>query len=109
MAATGGRPNHTSAGKVRKVPPPATAFNILGPLTNPARPTYAALGVADPTAAPLIAGVFAGLAFGLAPWEVYGHSPVTVASGLVGVALTGIGWLVCRWVLARALAPQVHR
>lgn len=37
-----------------------TAFNILGPLTNPARPTYAALGVADPTAAPLIAGVFAG-------------------------------------------------
>ena len=56
-----------------------------------------------------LAGVFAGLAFGLAPWEVYGHSPVTVASGLVGVALTGIGWLVCRWVLARALAPQVHR
>ena len=37
-----------------------TAFNILGPLTNPAQPTYAALGVADLTAAPLIAGVFAG-------------------------------------------------
>lgn len=37
-----------------------TAFNILGPLTNPAQPTYAALGVADPAAAPLIAGVFAG-------------------------------------------------
>ena len=36
-----------------------TAFNILGPLTNPAQPTYAALGVADPSAAPLIAGVFA--------------------------------------------------
>ena len=36
-----------------------TAFNILGPLTNPAQPTYAALGVADPAAAPLIAGVFA--------------------------------------------------
>src|SRR5699024_10513932 len=36
-----------------------TAFNILGPLTNPAQPTYAALGVADPVAAPLIAGVFA--------------------------------------------------
>ena len=35
-----------------------TAFNILGPLTNPAQPTYAALGVADPVAAPLIAGVF---------------------------------------------------
>jgi anthranilate phosphoribosyltransferase len=37
-----------------------TAFNILGPLTNPGQPTYAALGVADPSAAPLIAGVFAG-------------------------------------------------
>jgi anthranilate phosphoribosyltransferase len=37
-----------------------TAFNILGPLTNPAQPTYAALGVADSSAAPLIAGVFAG-------------------------------------------------
>jgi len=37
-----------------------TAFNILGPLTNPAQPTYAALGVADAAAAPLIAGVFAG-------------------------------------------------
>ena len=36
-----------------------TAFNILGPLTNPAQPRYAALGVADPSAAPLIAGVFA--------------------------------------------------
>lgn len=36
-----------------------TAFNILGPLTNPAQPTYAALGVADPAAAPLIAGVVA--------------------------------------------------
>ncbi|WP_226963873.1 anthranilate phosphoribosyltransferase [Nostocoides sp. F2B08] len=36
-----------------------TAFNILGPLTNPGQPTYAALGVADPSAAPLIAGVFA--------------------------------------------------
>jgi anthranilate phosphoribosyltransferase len=37
-----------------------TAFNVLGPLTNPARPTYAAVGVADPRMAPLIAGVFAG-------------------------------------------------
>ncbi len=36
-----------------------TAFNVLGPLTNPARPTYAAVGVADERLAPLIAGVFA--------------------------------------------------
>jgi anthranilate phosphoribosyltransferase len=37
-----------------------TAFNYLGPLTNPAQPTYAAVGVADARMAPLIAGVFAG-------------------------------------------------
>ena len=36
-----------------------TAFNFLGPLTNPAQPTYAAVGVADLRMAPLIAGVFA--------------------------------------------------
>lgn len=37
-----------------------TAFNFLGPLTNPAQPTYAAVGVADARMAQLIAGVFAG-------------------------------------------------
>jgi anthranilate phosphoribosyltransferase len=37
-----------------------TAFNALGPLTNPAQPTYAAVGVADARMAPLMAGVFAG-------------------------------------------------
>ena len=37
-----------------------TAFNYLGPLTNPAQPTYAAVGVADARMAPLMAGVFAG-------------------------------------------------
>ncbi len=36
-----------------------TAFNVLGPMTNPAQPTYAAVGVADPRVAPLVAGVFA--------------------------------------------------
>ena len=37
-----------------------TAFNFLGPLTNPARPTYAVVGCADARMAPLMAGVFAG-------------------------------------------------
>ncbi|CCH80120.1 Anthranilate phosphoribosyltransferase [Nostocoides japonicum T1-X7] len=36
-----------------------TAFNVLGPLTNPAQPPYAAIGVANPRMAPLIAGVLA--------------------------------------------------
>ncbi|MBC3762344.1 anthranilate phosphoribosyltransferase [Quadrisphaera oryzae] len=36
-----------------------TAFNILGPLTNPGRPGAAAVGVADARLAPLVAGVLA--------------------------------------------------
>jgi anthranilate phosphoribosyltransferase len=36
-----------------------TAFNFLGPLTNPAQPGSAAIGVADPRMAPLMAGVLA--------------------------------------------------
>jgi len=37
----------------------ATSFNLLGPLTNPARPGAQAIGCADRQAAPLMAGVFA--------------------------------------------------
>ena len=37
----------------------ATAFNVLGPLTNPARPRASAVGVASARHAPLVAGVFA--------------------------------------------------
>lgn len=36
-----------------------TAFNVLGPLTNPARPRAAAIGVSSATHAPLVAGVLA--------------------------------------------------
>ncbi|WP_446663967.1 anthranilate phosphoribosyltransferase [Flexivirga sp. B27] len=36
-----------------------TAFNVLGPLTNPAAPRYASIGAADARMVPLMAGVFA--------------------------------------------------
>lgn len=36
-----------------------TAFNVLGPLTNPARPQASAIGVASARHAPLVAGVLA--------------------------------------------------
>lgn len=36
-----------------------TALNVLGPMTNPAHPTYSVVGVADERVAPLMAGVFA--------------------------------------------------
>lgn len=38
----------------------ATSFNLLGPLTNPARPRASAVGVSSARHAPLVAGVFAG-------------------------------------------------
>ncbi|HIZ99188.1 MAG TPA: type II secretion system F family protein [Candidatus Janibacter merdipullorum] len=59
------------------------------------------------TLLPLV-GLLAGFAFGLTPWEVYGHSPMTMISAVVGLGLTAVGWAVCRWVLARAVAPVVH-
>lgn len=37
----------------------ATTFNLLGPLTNPARPQAQAIGCADPAMAPVMAGVLA--------------------------------------------------
>jgi len=37
----------------------ATAFNFLGPLTNPAQPQASAIGVADARMAPVVAGVLA--------------------------------------------------
>lgn len=37
----------------------ATIFNILGPITNPARPRFSVVGVANRRMAPVVAGVFA--------------------------------------------------
>jgi anthranilate phosphoribosyltransferase len=36
-----------------------TAFNFMGPMTNPANPTASAIGCADPRMAPIMAGVLA--------------------------------------------------
>jgi len=47
-----------TAGPRRELGVP-TVFNFLGPLTNPARPTAAAVGVADRRMCPILAGVFA--------------------------------------------------
>ncbi|MGN0064544.1 MAG: anthranilate phosphoribosyltransferase [Nocardioides sp.] len=48
----------------------ATTFNILGPLTNPARPQAQAIGCADPSMAPVMAGVYA--VRGVDAWVVRG-------------------------------------
>ena len=47
------------AGPVRSQLGVPTAFNYLGPLTNPARPDSLAAGVADPLMGPVLAGVLA--------------------------------------------------
>ncbi|WP_298456955.1 anthranilate phosphoribosyltransferase [uncultured Cellulomonas sp.] len=52
-------PSFRHAGVVRRELGIATAFNFLGPVTNPAGPAATAVGVADARMAPLIAGVFA--------------------------------------------------
>jgi anthranilate phosphoribosyltransferase len=52
-------PSFRHAGVVRRELGIATAFNFLGPMTNPASPAATAVGVADARMAPLMAGVFA--------------------------------------------------
>jgi anthranilate phosphoribosyltransferase len=52
-------PSLRHAGPVRAQLGVPTAFNYLGPLTNPARPSSLAVGVADPTMGPVLAGVYA--------------------------------------------------
>ncbi len=53
-------PSFRHAAVVRRELGVPTAFNFLGPLTNPGQPRYAAIGVADAAMAPLVAGVMAG-------------------------------------------------
>ncbi len=52
-------PSMRHAGPTRRELGVPTAFNFLGPLTNPAQPTYSAVGVSAPQMAAIMAGVFA--------------------------------------------------
>ncbi|WP_434741072.1 anthranilate phosphoribosyltransferase [Micromonospora sp. SH-82] len=52
-------PGMRHAGPVRRELGVPTAFNFLGPLTNPARPRSGAVGCFDRRMAPVMAGVFA--------------------------------------------------
>src|SRR6202034_1768755 len=52
-------PSLRHAGPVRSQLGVPTAFNYLGPLTNPARPTSLAVGVADPAMGAVLAGGYA--------------------------------------------------
>ncbi len=52
-------PGMRHAGPVRRELGVPTAFNFLGPLTNPARPPAGAVGCFDATMAPVMAAVFA--------------------------------------------------
>ncbi|MFF5171994.1 anthranilate phosphoribosyltransferase [Micromonospora sp. NPDC000089] len=53
-------PGFRHAGPVRRELGVPTAFNFLGPLTNPARPRAGAVGCFDLRMAPVMAAVFAG-------------------------------------------------
>jgi len=83
------------AGPVRRDLGVPTAFNYLGPLTNPARPASLAVGVADPRMGPVLAGVLAArgnssIVFhgsGLDELSTTGESSVwVVADGAVSAA-----------------------
>lgn len=52
-------PSFRHAGPARRQLGVPTAFNLLGPLTNPAQPAAGLFGVADARLAPLVAGVLA--------------------------------------------------
>ena len=57
-----------------------TAFNVLGPLANPARVRHQSLGVGDPSLAPVMAGVLLRL----------GHRRALVFSGPQGIDELGL-------------------
>ncbi|MFP7696051.1 anthranilate phosphoribosyltransferase [Trueperella sp. LYQ143] len=57
LFATKFHPSMKYAAQARRELAVPTAFNVLGPLTNPAKPESSAIGVSNPAHAPLVAGV----------------------------------------------------
>ncbi|HKG50890.1 MAG TPA: anthranilate phosphoribosyltransferase [Actinomycetales bacterium] len=68
-----------------------TAFNFLGPLTNPARPAATAVGVADLRMAPLMAGVLAARGTSALVFRGQDGLDELTTSGPSDVWLTGNG------------------
>ena len=68
-----------------------TAFNYLGPLTNPARPSSLAVGVADPAMGPVLAGVYAARGDSALVFHGGGLDELsTIAPSAVWVAADGL-------------------
>ena len=87
-------PSFRHAGPVRKDLGVPTAFNYLGPLTNPARPDSVAAGVADPVMGAVLAGTFA---------ERGNSALVFHGSGLDELTTTGPSTV---WVVADGTASE---
>ena len=81
----------------------ATVFNLLGPLTNPARPASSAIGCADASAAPIMAGVFARR--GVDAWVFRGDDGLDE----ITTTTTSHVWMVSQGVVTEAtVEPLDH-
>ena len=81
----------------------STVFNLLGPLTNPARPAASAIGCADTAAAPVMAGVFARR--GADAWVFRGDDGLDELT----TTTTSHVWMVSRGVVTEAsIEPLDH-
>ncbi|MBO0820438.1 MAG: anthranilate phosphoribosyltransferase, partial [Nocardiopsaceae bacterium] len=89
-------PSFRHAGPVRKDLGVPTAFNYLGPLTNPAQPDSVAAGVADPVMGAVLAGTFA---------ERGGTALVFHGSGLDELTTTGSSKV---WVVASGTVTETE-
>ncbi|MEE2526814.1 anthranilate phosphoribosyltransferase [Hyphobacterium sp. HN65] len=72
LFAPGYHPAMKAIGPVRKTLGTATVFNVLGPLTNPARPPYMVVGAFSKQMAELMAGALSGMDIKRA-FVIHGH------------------------------------